>query len=80
MAFLIGLFVYACGRENSITGESLLKNVEEVYSTEETKSAEEEVAEQWEKGYGLPVDEQEEKEAENDCETMMKPFLKCRKS
>lgn len=27
--------------------------------------------EQWEKGYGLPVDEQEEKEAENDCKKMM---------
>ena len=72
MAFLIGLFVYARGKEKSITGESLLKNIEEVYSTEETKSAEEELAEQWEKGYGLPVDEQEEKEAENDCESMMK--------
>ena len=35
------------------------------------KSAEEEAAEQWEKGYGLPVDEQEEKEAENDCKKMM---------
>lgn len=31
----------------------------------------EEAAEQWAKGYGLPVDEQEEKEAENDCRTMM---------
>jgi len=72
MTFLIGLFVYACGKENSITGESHLKNIEEVYSTEETKNAEEEVVAQWEKGYELPVDEHEEKEAENDCETMMK--------
>lgn len=31
----------------------------------------EEAAEQWEKGYGLPVDEQEEKEAEDDCRAMM---------
>ena len=60
MAFLIGLFVYACGKEKSITGESLLKNIEEVYSTEETKNAEEEVVAQWEKGYELPVDEHEE--------------------
>lgn len=29
------------------------------------------VDEQWEKGYDLPVDEQEEKEAENDCRAMM---------
>lgn len=32
MTFLIGLFVYAYGKENSITGESHLKNIEEVYS------------------------------------------------
>ena len=60
MTFLIGLFVYAYGKENSITGESHLKNIEEVYSTEETKFAEEEVVAQWEKGYELPVDEHEE--------------------
>ena len=45
MAFLIGCFVCACGKE--------------------------EAEEQWKKGYGLPVDEQEEKEAENDCRVMM---------
>ena len=31
-----------------------------------------EFAEQWAKGYGLPVNEQEEKEAEHDCMAMMK--------
>lgn len=67
MVFLIGGFVCACGKEDSVAGESLVEDTEEVSSTEETKSAEEEAAEQWEKGYGLPVDEQEEKEAENDC-------------
>ena len=44
---------------------------EVAFSTEETKSAEKEAAEQWEKGYGLLVDEQEEKEAEKDCRAMM---------
>ena len=61
----------ACGKEDSVADESLVEDTEEVSSTEETKSAEEEAAEQWEKGYGLPVDEQEEKEAENDCRAMM---------
>ena len=71
MVFLIGCFVCACGKEDSVAGESFVEDTEEVSSTEKTKSAEEEAAEQWEKGYGLPVDEQEEKEAENDCRTMM---------
>ena len=71
MVFLVGCFVCACGKEKSVVGETLVEDTEEVSSTEETKSAEEEAAEQWEKGYGLPVDEQEEKEAANDCKKMM---------
>ena len=71
MVLLIGCFVCACGKEKSVVGETLVEDTEEVSSTEETKSAEEEAAEQWEKGYGLPVDEQEEKEAANDCKKMM---------
>lgn len=71
MVFLIGCFVCACGKEKSVVGETLVEDTEEVSSTEETKSVEEEAAEQWEKGYGLPVDEQEEKEAVNDCKKMM---------
>ena len=67
MVFLIGGFVCACGKEDSVAGETFVEDTEEVSSTEETRSAEEEAAEQWEKGYGLPVDEQEEKEVENDC-------------
>lgn len=71
LAFLTGCHLCACGKEDSIVGESPVEDTEEVSSTEETKSAGEEAAEQWEKGYGLPVDEQEEKEAENDCGAMM---------
>ena len=71
MVFLIGCFVCACGKEKSVVGETLAEDTEEVSPTEETKSAEEGAAEQWEKGYGLPVDEQEEKEAANDCKKMM---------
>ena len=75
MVFLIGCFVCACGKEKSVVGETLAEDTEEVSPTEETKSAEEEAAEQWEKGYGLPVDEQEEKEAANDCKKMMELIL-----
>ena len=67
MAFLIGCFVCACGKEDSIVDESLVEDTEDVSSTEEIKSAEEEAAEQWEKGYDLPLDEQEREEAETDC-------------
>ena len=70
-AFLIGCCVCACGKEDSITSETLEEETEEVSSTKETKSAEEEAAEQWKKGYDLPVDEQEAVEAENDCIEMM---------
>ena len=39
MAFLIGCFVCACGKEDSIVDESLVKDTEDVSSTEEIKSA-----------------------------------------
>ena len=52
-----------------------MEDTEEVSSTEETKSAEEEAAEQWEKGYDLPVDEQEREEAETDCKKLMELYL-----
>ena len=75
MAFLIGCFVCACGKEDSIVDESLVKDTEDVSSTEEIKSAEEEAAEQWEKGYDLPIDEQEREEAETDCKKQMELYL-----
>ena len=71
MVFLIGCFVCACGKEKRVVGETLVEDTDEVSSTEEAKIGEEEAAEQWEKGYGLPVDEQEEKEAESECKKMM---------
>ena len=75
MAFLIGCFVCACGKEDSIVDESLVEDTEDVSSTEEIKSAEEEAAEQWEKGYDLPLDEQEREEAETDCKKQIELYL-----
>ena len=37
MAFLIGCFVCACGKEDSIVDESLVEDTEDVSSTEEIK-------------------------------------------
>ena len=56
IVLLTGCFICACGKENS---ESHVENTEK------------ETAEQWAEGYDLPMDEREEKEAENDCSTMM---------
>ena len=75
MAFLIGCDLCACGKEDSVVGESLVEDTEEVSSTEETKSAEEEAEEQWEKGYDLPVDVQEREEAETDCKKLMELYF-----
>lgn len=67
MVFLIG----ACGKANNVVVEPPMEDTEEISSTEEIKSAKEEEKEQWEKEYDLPVDEQEEKEAVNDCKKIM---------
>ena len=75
MAFLIGCDLCACGKEDSVVGESLVEDTEEVSSTEKIKNAEEEAAVQWEKGYNLPVDEQEKEEAESDCKKLMELYL-----
>ena len=34
MVFLIGCFICACGKEDSVAGESLVEDTEEVFSTE----------------------------------------------
>ena len=75
MILLNGCFLCACGREDKISGEPLWEDAEKIPSAEETKSTEEEAAEQWIKGYDLPVDEQEREEAEIDCKKLMKLYL-----
>ena len=69
--FIIGCFICACGKEDNNASESLVEDTKESAYIEKTKGAEEEAAEQWSKGYDLPVDEQEAKEAENDCIAMI---------
>ena len=56
--FLIGYVVGACGKENIAACESIVTDTEKALSTKKPKSAQEaESAEQWEKGYDLPVEE-----------------------
>lgn len=72
LVFLIGCNLCACGKEESGVGELFVEDTkEEASMTEETKNAEKEATEQWEKGYDLPVDEQEREEAELQCKEMM---------
>ncbi len=48
--------------------ENLLWKIRKKYlPRRKQKNTEEEAAVQWEKGYDLPVDEQEREEAESDC-------------
>ena len=55
---LIGYVVGTCEKENIAACESIVTDTEKVISTKEPKSTEkEEAAEQWEKGYDLPVEE-----------------------
>ena len=53
------------------TIENTQENIEEMLSTENTKNIQQETAEQWAKGYGLPVDEKEQEEAETECSEKM---------
>lgn len=72
LVFLIGCNLCACGKEESGVGELFVEDTkEETSMTEKTKNAEKEATEQWEKGYDLPVDEQEREEAELQCKEMM---------
>ena len=67
---LISCLLCGCIRKDR-TSDSQLMDSRDVDSTEENENVKEDVAEQWEKGYDLPVDEQEAVEAENDCIEMM---------
>lgn len=71
LVFLLGCFLCACEKEETMIGESLVEDKEEVSFTEETKNIEEEAEEQWNKGYDLLIDEEEREEAETDCRVMM---------
>ena len=75
MVFLIGDFMMCLWKEESVAGESLVEEYGRSIFHGANKNTEEEAAVQWEKGYDLPVDEQEREEAETDCKKLMELYL-----
>lgn len=74
MAMAFCICVGACG--NSNTQEADTSERMDKYHTEtDTQNAVEEVAEQWSKGYNLPVDEAERAEAQKDCKEVMELYF-----
>ena len=71
MILLIGCLLCACEKHDVASDRQFAEGKEKVASTEEAKSEKQENAEKWEKGYDLPVDEQEREEAESDCKKVM---------
>ena len=57
---LISCLLCGCIRKDR-TSDSQLMDSRDVDSTEENENVKEDVAEQWEKGYDLPIDEPERK-------------------
>lgn len=68
---VFGVFMCACKKNDETQEAIFLENMEEAITEASTKSIEEEVVAQWEKGYDLPIDENQRKEAENDCKKVM---------
>jgi len=70
---LFGCLLYGCREGNRDLENSIMQNSEEMFLIEETKNEESDM--QWEKGYDLLVDAEEEKQAETDCMEKMKLIL-----
>ena len=73
IVLLLGGLLCACGKEAGISEESFY---EEKTESADQASIDKEAAQQWEKGYDLPLDEQERQEAEDDCKMAMLGELK----
>lgn len=65
------VFMCGCRKENEISGESFTEITEEFATEKNISNVEEETAEQLEKGYDLPVNDNEREEAEADCKHVM---------
>lgn len=59
----------ACGKHDELLGEFSAGNTEEIVLEENTTK--QNTIEQFEKGYDLPMDANQRKEAENDCKKAM---------
>ena len=74
MALISGVLLCACQNEGEGKKTGLHVEFTEFDPGKETGSDREE-AEQWERGYRLPIEKQEQKEAEADCDYVMKSFF-----
>lgn len=74
IVLISGIFLYACKNEKEAKEAKFSSGFEEGNPGKETESGREE-AEQWEKGYGLPIEKQERKKAEADCNRVMESFF-----
>lgn len=70
IVLMFGALLCACRKKDEIRRYASSDETE-VSLKDKIKSDEKEAAEQWEKGYDLPVDEQEREEAESDCKKVM---------
>ena len=69
----LALTLSVSGCRDTLPEEKLV--AETVIEVSEKRESGEEASEQWEKGYNLPVEEQEEKEAEKDCKKIMEFYF-----
>lgn len=67
---LISCLLCGCIRRDR-TLDSQLMDSREVDFSEENENNKEDITEQWEKGYDLPIDEPERKEAEDECKMIL---------
>ncbi|MGL5434977.1 MAG: DUF6070 family protein [Lachnospiraceae bacterium] len=74
MVLMLVVLMCACRKNDEASGENLTEDTDKFISEESTKSAEEEAAEKLKKGYDLPVDDSERKEAEMDCKKIMELY------
>ena len=72
ICFVIPILCLLCGciRQNQTFGSPLPER-SEITSMKENENSKEDAAEQWEKGYDLPIAVSERKEAEDACETVL---------
>lgn len=72
MALLFGFYTCTCKKNNETLGETLTENTARIPLLECAINEGKDTAEQFLKGYNLPIDDMEKKEAQEDCNRVMK--------
>lgn len=71
MLLCVTLFC-SCGKKESTIGKNMPESDKKSEDTHEVTEGEQDIKEQIEKGYDLPVDDSQKEEAEKDCKELMK--------